>query len=496
MLSPREPLRFLAPEEMETIHREALRILAEAGMWIDHAEALEHLASAGCRVDHDKRRVRFPEAVTQECVDHLRRGYATREEPERMAVRYSHIRFRAEPFRVHPDFSVSTGGYCVYVYDTNGDRRKATLEDTRRALKIAHQLDQITYTGLPVAAQDVPLPIRAIRMAAELVKHTDKLGGVEALTPFDVEYISRIGEVVRGGKEELRKRPILVGYAEARTPLCIDANMCEVMLAYLRRGLPQSLDTMPNAGATAPMHPAGALALGIAETLGGLVLALAVDRDAVVSLDVTPSFSDMRSGIFKYAGAERASLLGARIQMISEFYGCPSGVHGGKTDACQPGIRCGVEKGLSMLMPVLCGAVGFGTVGHIENALTFSPTQLVIDNEIARYVRRTVKGFDVTEESIDVDLIGRVGIGGQYLDDPATATQFRDWLNLSPYFGVTPWSASPTPDEADAWLTRAAKTAQDLATNDYPPPLTEDQTRAVDEVVAEAESALRAEGSL
>ena len=33
-----------------------------------------------------------------------------------------------------------------------------------------------------------------------------------------------------------------------------------------------------------------------------------------------------------------------------------------------------------MLMPVLCGAVGFGTVGHLENAMTFSPLQLVIDN--------------------------------------------------------------------------------------------------------------------
>jgi trimethylamine---corrinoid protein Co-methyltransferase len=496
MRTPREPIRFLCQDEMETIHRNALRILAEVGMWIDHPESLDYLEAAGCNVDHDTRRVLFPGAVVQSFVDHMRQSYAARTEPESMSVRYSHIRFRKEPFQVHSDFSVNTGGYCVYIYDTNGKRRMATLDDTRQALKIAHQLDQVTYTGLPVAAQDVPLAIRPIRMAAELVKHTDKLGGIEALTTFDIEYITRIGEVVRGGKEELKKRPILVGYAEARTPLSIDANMCEVMLAYLKRGLPQSLDTMPNAGATAPMNPAGALALGIAETLGGLVLALSVDRDAVVSLDVTPSYCDMRTGIFKYASAERGSLLGARIQMISEYYGCPSGVHGGKTDSCQPGLRCGVEKGLSMLMPILCGAVGFGTIGHLENALTFSPVQLVMDNEIARYVRRMVKGFDVTDEAINVDLIKRIGIGGQYLDAMETATEFREWVNLSPYFGAGAWSASPTPEVEDVWRTRALETVQELTNTEYEPVLTDDQIEAVDEIVAEAEAALRADGQL
>ena len=75
------------------------------------------------------------------------------------------------------------------------------------------------------------------------------------------------------------------------------------------------------------------------------MLRYAVDEEAVVTLDICPSFADMRTGIFRYAGPERVSMNGARIQMISEYYGCPSGVHGGKTDACLPGVRAGVEKG-------------------------------------------------------------------------------------------------------------------------------------------------------
>ena len=223
----REPVRFLAFEEMEIIHRKALRILAEVGMRIDHDEALDFLQAAGCKVDRQKRQVRFPEDLVEKRVKKMRRDFATREFPERMAVRYSHVRFRNEPFGIHPDFTVSAGGYCVFIYDFDGVRRRATLQDTRDSLKLAAQLDQIAYTGLPVAAQDVPLPVRPVRMAAELVKITDKFGGIETLTPFDIEYTMRIGEVVRGSREELRKRPILVGYAEAKTPLTLDQNMCD-----------------------------------------------------------------------------------------------------------------------------------------------------------------------------------------------------------------------------------------------------------------------------
>lgn len=494
MKAPLQPLRFLAPEEMQTIHRNARRILAEVGMQIDHDEGLDYLAAAGCRVDRQKRHVRFPEEITQAAVDRLRRAFASREAPERLAVRYSHIRLRQAPFAVHPDFTVSAGGYCVFIYDLEGRRRPATLQDTRDALKLAAQLDQVTYTGLPVAAQDVPLPIRQVRMAAELVKHTDKIGGIEALDAFDIEYICRIGEVVRGGRDELRRRPILVGYAEARTPLCLDRKMCTVLIEYVRRGLPQSLDTMPNAGATAPIHPAGTLALGLAETLGGLVLAYAVDPEAVVTLDVTPSCCDPRTGLFKYAGAERVSLLGARIQMVSEFYGCPSGVHGGKTDACLPGARAGMEKGISMLAPVLCGAVGFGTIGHVENAVTFAPLQLVMDNEIARYVRRAVQGFEVTDGTIDLDLIRRVGVGGNYLAEEETVRGFREFANLSPFFGVEPWGSHPETRQAQLWERLARDRVRELLAHEVPCPLTPEQVQAVDEIVREAEAKSRERG--
>jgi len=58
--------------------------------------------------------------------------------------------------------------------------------------------------------------------------------------------------------------------------------------------------------------------------------------------------TDMHSGLFKYGGPDRVNLLMARVQLLSEYYGCPTGVHGGKTDSCFYNERRGRE-GRSML---------------------------------------------------------------------------------------------------------------------------------------------------
>jgi trimethylamine--corrinoid protein Co-methyltransferase len=385
-------------------------------------------------------RVQVPARIVTACVDRMRSDYDNPDRvPDRMAVRYSHIRFRRESHQVHPDFTTSAGGFCVYIYDLEGQRRAATMDDVRRSVSLVNGLADIDYTGLPVSDQETPFDLRPVRMAAELAKYTTKFGGVETFRREDIPYLIEIGTIVKGSLDALKKEPILVGYAEAKSPLCIDRNMAEIYMEYIERGFPQTLDTMPNGGATAPVTAAGNLVIGIAETLGALVLAYAIDEHAVVGVDIIPSYCDMTTGAFRYATADRIPLLVARIQMISEYYGCPSGVHGGKTDSCFVNVQAGIDKAMTTVFPVLAGAVGIGTVGHLENAVTFSPQQLVIDNEIIRSMRRALKPIEVTEESLALDAIARVGIGGNYLSDDHTVAHFRDELFFSDLFETMKW---------------------------------------------------------
>ncbi len=332
-----EPIRVLSMAEMERIHEGALHVLERVGMRFESTRALAYLRKAGCSVDEQSCVVKFPKRIVQDAVDRMRRAYDNPDRlPARMSVRYAHIRFRKEPHRIHPDFTTSAGGFCVYIWDFQGRRRPATMDDVHRSIHLVNRLTDIDYTGLPVSDQEVPFRLRPVRMAAELAKYTTKFGGVETFRPEDVPYLIEIGSIVKGGLEALKREPILVGYSEAKSPLCLDSNMADIFVEYIERGLPQTLDTMPNGGATAPATAAGTLVVGVAETLGGLVLAYAIDENAVVGVDIIPSYCDMASGLFRYASADRMPLLVARVQMISEYYGCPSGVHGAKTDSCSP----------------------------------------------------------------------------------------------------------------------------------------------------------------
>lgn len=481
-----EPIRYLNEREMQDIHKAALQILDEVGMLVDSEEALNYLHNFGCRVNYDTRRVYFPAGLVQATVDKMRRAYADPNRmPQRMCQRYSQIYFSTQPARIRPDFSANAGGFCVFILDLEGRRRLATMEDVRAAIRLADALENITFMGLPVSAQEIPAVMRPVVMAAELVKTTKKLGGVETFDRLDVGYITRIAEIAAGGPEALRRNPVLVGYAEARSPLCLDRNMAEIMIDYVKQGLPQSLDTMPAGGTTAPITAAGVLAMGIAETLGGLMLGYAVDPDAIMSIDVCPTKADLRSGLYTYASPERMPLLAANMQMMNEFYGCPSGTHGGKTDACYPGFQAGMEKIMSMLFPVLAGSVGIGTMGHLENAVTFSPQQLVIDNELAGSVRSMLQGFEVSAETLAVDVIKEVLPGGSFMAHEHTLRHLRDESRPSRLYDRLNWDAANS-QRVRGLEAKAKQVAAQLMQKEVEPPLSPDQERAIDEVVAEA----------
>lgn len=481
-----EPIRYLSSADMQKIHNAALRILERTGMEVQSLQAREYLRKAGCQVDHDTHRVRFPESIIQQNVATMRRQFADPNRlAQRMSVRYSQVRFCSEKLTVHPDFSLNTGGFCVFTTGLDGKKRTATLADTRASIRLADALPQITYLGLPCAAQDIPVNLRPVMMAAELAKATDKLGGIEVFNLRDLDWVTQIAEIVAGGKEQLRRNPVLIGYGEARTPLCLDEVMSDIFIEYIRRGLPQSLDTMPCTGTTAPGTLAGTLALGCAETLAGLCLGYAVDPDACLTVDFTPSYADSRTMAFCYGSIFRQRWIACRVQMISEFYGCPSGVHGSKTDSCHSDIQAGIEKAMSMVFPVLAGAIGIGTAGHVENALTFSPLQLVIDAQIAEQLRRVLRAVEVNDDTLAADVIGRIGPGGNFLMDDHTLDHLPQETASSELFNCLSWDTAHAPDHVSI-VEQARRKAETLMSRPGRCMLSPSQVASIDQIVRDA----------
>ena len=55
--------------------------------------------------------------------------------------------------------------------------------------------------------------------------------------------------------------------------------------------------------------------------------------------------------------------------------------------------------------------------GMFSSGLIISHEQLVIDNEIVGYIRRILRGFEVNERTLAVDVIREIGPGGNFMQE-------------------------------------------------------------------------------
>jgi trimethylamine--corrinoid protein Co-methyltransferase len=61
----------------------------------------------------------------------------------------------------------------------------------------------------------------------------------------------------------------------------------------------------------------------------------------------------------------------------------------------------------------------------MDHAMTVSLESLVMDHEICDMIARLLKGISVTDETLAVDLIDKVGPGGHYLNQKHTMKYLR-----------------------------------------------------------------------
>jgi trimethylamine--corrinoid protein Co-methyltransferase len=84
-------------------------------------------------------------------------------------------------------------------------------------------------------------------------------------------------------------------------------------------------------------------------------------------------------------------------------------------DSKLPDAQAGHEKTLTALLPALAGANLIYGMGMLEMGQVLSFSQMVMDNEFAAMLKRSIRGIGFDDELMAVDLINQVGIGGNFL---------------------------------------------------------------------------------
>lgn len=411
-------LELLAADELEAIHNASLRVLQEVGLAIDSEKALKLLADAGCKVSFSEHTVK----IQPELVHELRKKLPA-------SVRL----YAREPESDLPltdgEMYTRLSGNCLRVIDLQtGVGRLATTRDQEDFVKLSDALNNVNIISPPFATCDVPPEIRDIYGAECVLRGTRKHAHLPAYSSKNLELIIELASIVAGGADKLAKRPIVSFFGCPERALYY-GDVADMIMKAASYNLPVGILPTVVAGGTAPITLAGMLVQSNAEVLCGALLVELTNPGTPVIYSTAPVNMNMKTGSPLLGTIEFGMML-AGIAQLARYYGFPSNVYGFGTDSKTLDEQTAFEKTFSLTLSALSGANIIYGPGVLESDITQSFEQVVIDCELLDTVRRLRRGITVDEQTLGLDVIGRVGPKGHYLRQEHT----RNFLRTEYFF--------------------------------------------------------------
>ncbi len=464
--------RRLSDEQCQKLYWASLEILERTGVRLYEQEALDLLEKAGVPAT-DGNRVRIPSGLVE-------KAFTTVPKQVTLCDRHGD---RVMPVEGHRSF-FGPGSDCLHVIDhRTGERRRPVLQDVIDAMTVADALPHVDFVMSMFLPIDVPQDVADRYQMEVMLNHTTK--PIVFVTPEFSGCVDSVemAEAVVGGPEALRRNPMTVCYANVTTALRHNQESLQKLLYLAGKGLPVIYAPSSQGGVTAPVTLAGSLALAQAGTLVGLVLSqLKREGAPFIIQGWGGDMLDMRTTVMPYTDPDKRAL-GADF---AHFLGLPMFAIAGCSDSKAVDQQAAAEAALTLMTDVLCGGNIVHDLGYLESGLTGSLAQLVICDEILGWLEHFVRGLEITDETLALDLIDEVGPDGQFLDSEHTFQHFRElWypglLDRNNYDG---WLA----DGGKTLAERAAERVAVILAEHRPEPLPNDVAQAVHAIVERAEA--------
>jgi len=376
-----------------------------------------------------------------------------------------------------------TAGSPDFIIDIETDEwRPVTIADVQDLFTLMDALDGISIIT-SAFAQDWPKLGRDILMLREMFDRTDKHIHMRTDTVETFPHMLEMAAIVAGGREQLKARPIVSLLEGPVCPLRFIDVMVNALLLCGEYGIPLEVCCMPMAGSTGPVTMAGNLQLLNTEFLGGVVISQVAHPGAPLVYAPRPMLMDLRTG-FSLAGSVDGEMAAVAGVQMAHHYNVPVSVHGQWGDSVTDDDQSLFEHIYTALMGAFAGANILVGAGAIQETLTISHTQLVIDDEINKTCFRALEGFIVDQEHLAVDAIARVGPGSNFLADEHTVRFCRGERYIPDLF----YRGSREGWEESGWKTlrdRSREKAKAILEEHKPNPLPEDTSQALDEYVSD-----------
>lgn len=429
-------MQELNTAQMTKIHDSSMELLQQSGIVINEEEALNIFKSHGYKVEG-------------------KTVYPT-ESQIRTAISTVPDQFVIEAR--NPENNVSIGGDdfaflpgygAPYIITPEGVQREATMQDYDTFCKLIQTSKHIDMNGwMMVEPYDMPPETVHMDMMLSNMLLCDK--------PFMGSPVSRQGAldgiemagILWGGRDAIQDKTVSISLINSLSPLQFADEMLASLIELSRNGQACIVASLIMAGASGPVTLAGVLALQNAEILTGIALSQLVREGAPVVYGSTSSAMDMKTGGLSIGAPELSKNINYTTQ-LARFYNLPCRSGGGLTDSFYPDAQAGAESALALYTAARNGVnVILHSCGILGSYIAMSFEKFLIDEEVCGVVRQMLKPIDITDESIDIDMIRDVGAGGQYLTHPKTFKLCRSEFylpDLMPRTNYDAWAAAGSP---------------------------------------------------
>lgn len=488
---------MLTDVQKEYLRDRVCHLLWQTGLRIEHEKIEADLLRKGCEMS-TAGRVRIPRPAIEELVASQRESQEEDAEKESFLNRFGIIdwgHFLLWTDKREQEEARMRHGVRTSIFDCGPTRyydypsQQALPVDTRIFIEMkkwAHTVPEIGYTSTWYR-QDVPPEIERVDSLVLALKHTDKVGGIEAMYPEHIKYLQEIGEILTGRPNETA---YICGSQCITPPLIFDRrSAAETVERAVRKVRRYHVASMMAVGMNTPVTPAAATVVMAAEILGGMVAVFSQDCEADITGRALASVVDMRNAQVTSATVE-ATLINIAVKELFDTH------FGGHLRVDSFFTPCAKRPGLQAVYESFAGAqrfawlqglsdVSYPGVGSLDNGGVGSPTQAVLDLEI-RKSQFLPQQIAVDEESIPLaEICERVEAEKDFLTSDHTLAHFRE-LRSSPIFRTDDPGAGTWAGDEKAILDKCDEIWRVQLKSHTPPEWPEDKAKALEGVVARA----------
>jgi len=410
-------LQTLNDEQLGRIHSASLEILEDQGMRFMHPRAVDLLLDHGASRTRDGL-VAIPSSLVEKAIETA---------PDQVVI-----------YDRHGEPAMRLGGRNVYFgtgSDTpqtldpqTGEIRKSTKNDSFRMAMFVDAMPRIDFVMSMAIADDYPGTSSFVHQFDAMVSGSSKPVVYTAQGLKDMQPTYEMMCLLRESPREVSARPFAILYTEPIPPRVHTFEGLEMILFCAEHRLPVVYPTGSMAGGTAPVTMAGAIALGNAECLAGLVVNQLAAPGAPFIYGGNVTAMDMHWAGYTYASPEFHTAFSA-FGDLAHHYKLPVWGLAGAVDSKALDAQAGAEASHQILLALLSGENLVHDVGYMGSGMISSMELILFCDELIGMHRKAAEGLKVDDQTLALDTVRGVGAGGHFLAEEHTLNHCREiWM--------------------------------------------------------------------